>query len=49
MSARVLAKLMKTVKETVCHRVNKILKLGRREDWGHCPGVENSADLGSEG
>ena len=28
------------------HRVNKILKLSRKEDWSHFPGVENPADLG---
>ena len=23
--------------------------MGRKKDWGHCPGVEHSADLGSRG
>ena len=36
-------------KQFVCHRVNEILKLTNKEDWGHCPGTENSADLGSRG
>ena len=36
-------------KQSVRHIVNEILKLGRKEDWCHCPGVENSADLGSRG
>ena len=81
MSARILAKLISTVKEALehivqfssvyywldsetalCwinnrgewkqfdrHRIKEILKLSRKEDWGHCPGVENPADLGSRG
>ena len=81
MSAKILAKLMSTVKEAlehsvqfsgvyywldsktalcwinnqgewkqfVRHRVNEILKLSRKKDWSHCPGVENPADLGSRG
>ena len=36
-------------KQFVRHRVNEILRLSRKEDWGHCPGVENPADLGSRG
>lgn len=31
------------------HRANDILKLSRKEDWSHCPGDENPADLGSRG
>ena len=29
------------------HRVNEILKLTNKGDWGHCPWVENPADIGS--
>ena len=36
-------------KQFVQHRVNEILGLTRKEDWGHVPGVENPADLGSRG
>ena len=36
-------------KQFVQHRVNEILLLSRKEDWGHVPGVENPADLGSRG
>ncbi|KAK3710518.1 hypothetical protein QZH41_000860, partial [Actinostola sp. cb2023] len=31
------------------HRVNEILKLTSKKDWGHCPGESNPADLGSRG
>ena len=33
----------------VRHRVNDILKLTQKEDWGHCPGKDNLADLGTRG
>lgn len=36
-------------KQFVRHRVNEILKLTNKKDWGHCPGVENPADLGYRG
>ena len=31
------------------HRVNEILRLSVKRDWGHSPGNENPADLGSRG
>ena len=34
-------------KQFVRHRENEILRLTNKEDWGHCPGVENLADIGS--
>ena len=36
-------------KQFVQHRVNEILRLTRKEDWGHVSGIENPADLGSRG
>jgi len=36
-------------KQFVRHRVNEILKLTKKGQWGHCPGKENPADLGSRG
>ena len=33
----------------VQHRVNKILKVSDKEQWGHVPGKENPADIGSRG
>ena len=36
-------------KQFVRHRVDEILNRTRKEDWGHVPGVENPADLGSRG
>lgn len=36
-------------KQFVRHRVNKILKLTFKEEWRHCLGEENSADIGSRG
>ena len=36
-------------KQFVSYCVNEILKLTRREEWGHCPGKENAADIGSRG
>ena len=31
------------------HRVNEIVKLSKKEDWGHCPSEQNPADTGSRG
>jgi hypothetical protein len=36
-------------KQFVRHRVNEILNLSRKEDWNHCPGEYNPADVGSRG
>ena len=36
-------------KQFVRSRVNEILRLTRKTEWNHCPGVENPADLGSRG
>jgi len=33
----------------VQHRVNEILKVSCKEQWGHVPGKENPADIGSRG
>ena len=33
----------------VQHRVNDILKVACKEQWGHVPGKENPADIGSRG
>ena len=36
-------------KQFVRHRVNKILKLTCKEEWRHCLGEDNSADISSRG
>ena len=36
-------------KQFVQHRVDEILRVSSKSDWGHCPGIENPADLGSRG
>ena len=36
-------------RQFVQHRVNEILGLSSKENWGHCAGVCNPADLGSRG
>eukprot|EP00794_Sanderia_malayensis_P016165 gene16165-biopygen13734 len=36
-------------KQFVQHRVNEILGLTKKEDWGHVAGIDNPADLGSRG
>jgi hypothetical protein len=36
-------------KQFVQHRVDEILRISSKSDWGHCPGIENPADLGSRG
>ncbi|CAB4008854.1 Hypothetical predicted protein, partial [Paramuricea clavata] len=35
-------------KQFVQHRVDEILRISSKRDWGHCPGIENPADLGVE-
>ena len=35
-------------KQFVSHHVNEVLKLTRRGEWGHCPGKENPADIGTQ-
>ena len=35
-------------KQFVRHRVNEILKLTDKTEWGHCPGKQNPADLGKK-
>ena len=36
-------------KQFVRHRVNEILKLSDKANWGHCSGLDNPADIGSRG
>jgi hypothetical protein len=36
-------------KKFVRQRVNEILNLSRKEDWDHCLGEDNPADVGSRG
>ena len=36
-------------RQFVQHRVNEILKITKKEEWGNCVGVCNPADLGSRG
>ena len=38
-----------TWKQFVQHRVNEILGLSKKDEWGRVNGVENPADLGSRG
>ena len=33
----------------VQHRVNEILRVSCKEQWGHVPGKESPADIGSRG
>ena len=34
-------------KQFVRHRVNEILKVTKKDEWGYCPSEENPADIGS--
>ena len=36
-------------KQFVRHRVNEILQLSNKNDWGHCSSGDNPADIGSRG
>ena len=36
-------------RQFVQHRVNEVLKLSAKENWRHCLGIQNPADLGSRG
>ena len=36
-------------KQFVRHRVNEILKLSAKDEWRHCRGEDNPADIGSRG
>ena len=36
-------------KQFVNHRVNEIVKLSEKENWGHCPSEQNPADIKSRG
>ena len=36
-------------KQFVSHRVNEIVKLNEKENWGHCSSEQNPADIGSRG
>ncbi|XP_068697369.1 uncharacterized protein [Montipora foliosa] len=36
-------------KQFVRHRVNEILKVTKKDEWGYCPSEENPADIGSKG
>ena len=36
-------------KQFVQHRVNEILQISDKRNWGHCAGICNPADLGSRG